>query len=243
MLSSLLANLPDVSELTGQASKVINLILDFIKLDPATSSLVDETMDKISSTYSLAISVIILAFAILGCFCGYRLARLFMALTGFIAGIVAGALFAVNFLDATNGMILLCGLVGGILVSLFSYSIYKAGIFILCFFFAFVAAANLLPLTGDIAFFGCTIIGFIVGTVALKFVRPVIIFTSAGVCSYSAAKSIMVIGPLTHIDFLQQANSMYIIFAALFVLGILVQFLTSKAPEKKVKKLKNKNRE
>ncbi len=238
MLASLLANLPDISELTGQASKVIQLILDFIKLDPTTSGLVDETVDKISSTYSLALAVVILAFSILGCFCGYKLARLFMAITGFIAGIVAGVLFAVNFLDATNGIILLSGLIGGILISLFSYNIYRAGIFILCFFFAFIAAANLLPLTGDIAFFGCTVIGFIVGAIALKFVRPVIILTSAGVCSYSAAGAAMVVGPLTGIDFFQQSNSMYIIFAVLFILGVFVQFVTTKEPEKKTKKEK-----
>ena len=42
------------------------------------------------TTYKIAGSVIALILALIGCFFGYKLSRLFMGITGFIAGAIIG---------------------------------------------------------------------------------------------------------------------------------------------------------
>lgn len=240
-MQTTLLSLLSLSNFSGYTSKFLNLLTQFLESNHISTSSLTSFMERASTSYSLILTVVALVFAILGCFMGYKLSKMFMALSGFMIGSIIGVIIAVKFLEASNGIIILAALIGGIIFALFSYKIYQLGIFILCFILGFIVGANLIPLTGDIQFFLCTVCGFVVATLALKSVRPAIIICSAIVCAHSAAKSIILLAPLTGITFLKQPYANFVVFLALCLSGILVQFLTTSEPGRKTKKRKQKN--
>lgn len=191
---------------------------------------ISQTVGQLSYTVHMAIAVITLIVALLGCFFGYKFCRFFMSLTGLIIGLIAGYVIASKVVNLTGVPVILATLAGGIFLAAMSYWIYRAGIFILCFVFAFAAAANILPFTNDIQFFLCTLVGFIVGAVSQKFIRPVIILTSAIVCGMSAAGALINLAEVMNLGLPSGLAVTAILGAILSILGIVVQFLTTKEP-------------
>ena len=189
------------------------------------------------TTYKMVGSVITLILALVGCFFGYKLSRLFMSITGFIAGALIGQLVASQLLHVEGFASVLCIILGGAIVASLAFWIYRIGIFILCFALAFSAAGALFPFEGDIQFFVNIITGLIVGVLAVKYMRPVIILTSAIVCGSSAAGLLPGVAEYMGITTLSSMNSGAALTLGLCVLGIVVQFLTTKEPApKKVRK-------
>ena len=100
-----------------------------------------------------------------------------------------------------------------------------------------MAAAALLPFTGDLQFFLSVLIGFIVGSLAVKFIRPVIIFSSAivggcisagliaNICSY--------MNVYTFSKFTSGAMTLVIC-----ILGIMIQLLTTSDEDEEKRKMK-----
>ncbi|GEM_PF-1137632 len=241
MLSSFLSVLPDPSAANEAFSKGLDLIISLLEDgDSTASNLLTAGMKEINTTYALVMAGIALVLALAGCFFGYKLSRLFMTLSGFLAGIFVGSFAAIKFLHASNGIFLLCAIAGGLIFSIFAYTIYQAGIFVLCFLLSFTVAANLVPLEGNIRFFVCLVIGFIVGTLAIKYVRPMIILSSAVSCAYAASRSLVRLGPLTGLAFFKQSYAMAASFLALCLLGCLVQFLTTSDSDSKDKRKKKR---
>ena len=183
-------------------------------------------------------AAISLVLALLGCFFGFKFSKMFMSLTGFLVGCVLGYLAAVKLIHTEGTLTFLCIAVGGILFAMLAYWIYRAGIFILCFALAFMAAASLLPFTGDIQFFLSTLTGFIIGSLALKYIRPVIIVTSAIVCGSSAVGLLVKVSELLGIYTFSHI-SMAGLTVIVCVLGMAVQFLTTSDPARKPKKRKH----
>ena len=183
---------------------------------------------EINTSYKILGAVISLILALLCCFFGYRFAKLFMSISGFIAGALIGYFVATQLLQFTGFPIFLCTLLGGILLAMFAFWVYVAGIFILCFFLAFMAAASLLPFTGDIQFFLSTLFGLIISCLAIKFMRPVIIVTSAVVGGSSASGLILTMKSLMAFAILNSLPSKLILTVVICVLGIVVQFVTTK---------------
>lgn len=187
------------------------------------------------TTYKIVGSVIALVLALIGCFFGYKLSRLFMSITGFIAGAIIGQMVASQFLHVEGFASVLCIILGGAIIAALAFWIYRIGIFILCFTLAFSAAGTLFPFEGDIQFFVNIIAGLIVGVLAVKYMRPVIILTSAIVCGSSAAGLLPGVTEYMGITALSSLHSSATLTLVLCVLGIAVQFLTTKAPVKKHK--------
>lgn len=187
------------------------------------------------STYKIVGSVITLILALIGCFFGYKLSRLFMSITGFIAGAIIGQMIASEVLHVEGFTSVLCIILCGAIIASLAFWIYRIGIFILCFALAFSAAGTLFPFEGDVQFFANVITGLIVGVLAVKYMRPVIILTSAIVCGTSAAGLLPGVTEYMGITTLSSLNSSATLTLALCVLGIAVQFLTTKAPVKKHK--------
>lgn len=185
------------------------------------------------TTYKMVGSVITLILALIGCFFGYKLSRLFMSITGFIAGAILGQMVASQFLHVEGFASVLCIILCGAIIAALAFWIYRIGIFILCFTLAFSAAGTLFPFEGDIQFFVNIIAGLIVGVLAVKYMRPVIILTSAIVCGSSAAGLLPGVTEYMGITTLSSMNSSATLTLALCILGIAVQFLTTKNPEKK----------
>lgn len=192
---------------------------------------------QLSDTAKLTGTVITLVLALLACFLGYKLARVFMTITGFGAGLMIGWLIATQVLKVNGWLITLCTIAGGVLFALFSYWIYVVGIFVLCFMLAFVAAAALLPFSGDLQFFLSTLIGFLVGALAIKFIRPVIIFSSAIVGGSIASGLIASICQHMNVYTFSKftAGGMTLIIC---ILGIIVQLLTTSDADEEKRKMK-----
>lgn len=205
---------------------------DSFQTDAIPVDSISNFLYQLDSTYKIVGAVISLIIALLGCFFGFKLSKLFMSFTGLIVGAIAGYLVATQFLHVTGTPVIIGIIIGAILLAMMAYWIYRAGIFILCFGLSFMAAASILPFTGDIQFFLSTVIGFIVGSLALKFIRPVIIITSAIVCGSSAAGLLLTVCSYMNIYTFSSISSAGLA-VILCVLGILVQFLTTKDPAQK----------
>ena len=123
------------------------------------------------TTYKIVGSVIALVFALLGCFFGYKLSKVFMSITGFIIGLFIGQIAASQLLHVEGFASVLCIILGGAVIAALALWIYRIGIFILCFTFAFSAAGTLFSFEGDIQFFINIIAGLIVGVLAVKCMR------------------------------------------------------------------------
>lgn len=192
---------------------------------------------QLSDTAKITATIVTLILALLACFLGYKLARLFMTITGFGAGLFIGFFVGTQILKLNGLLVTVCTIAGGILMALFSYWVYVAGIFILCFMLAFVAAAALLPFTGDLQFFLSTLIGFLVGSLAIKFIRPVIVFASAIVGGSIASGLIAnICGYMNVYSFSKfTAGAMTLIIC---ILGIIVQLLTTSDADEEKRKMK-----
>ena len=123
------------------------------------------------TTYKIAGSVIALILALIGCFFGYKLSRLFMGITGFIAGAIIGQIVASQILHVEGFASVLCIILCGAVIASLAFWIYRIGIFILCFALAFSAAGTLFPFEGDVQFFANVITGLIVGVLAVKYMH------------------------------------------------------------------------
>lgn len=214
-----------ITELPAQLMHTGTFLPDSFESGAAHLDTISNYISGIDTSYKIIATTVSLIIALLGCFFGYKLSKLFMSLTGLLVGAAAGGFIGTTFLDGSGAIVAICVLVGAIVLSILAYRIYQAGIFLLCFGLAFMAAASALPFTGDIQFFLSVVIGFIVGSLALKFIRPVIIITSAVVCGSSAAGCLTVLGQYMNIDIL--SSSPLFLTVIVIVLGLLVQFLTT----------------
>lgn len=214
-----------ITELPAQIMHTGTFLPDSFESGAAHLDTISSYISGIDTSYKIIATTVSLIIALLGCFFGYKLSKLFMSLTGLLVGAVVGGFIGTNFLDGSGGMVAVCALVGAILLAILAYRIYQAGIFLLCFGLAFMAAASILPFTGDIQFFLSVVVGFIVGSLALKFIRPVIIITSAVVCGSSAAGLLITLCDLMNIG--SFSSYPLLLTVGIVALGILVQFLTT----------------
>lgn len=214
-----------ITELPAQIMHTGTFLPDSFENGAAHLQTISNYIDGINTSYKIIATAVSLIIALLGCFFGFKLSKLFMSLTGLLVGAIAGGAIGTAFLNASGSMIAVYALIGAIILAILAYRIYQAGIFVLCFGLSFMAAASILPFTGDIQFFLSVVVGFIVGSLALKFIRPVIIITSAVVCGSSAAGCLTALGQLMHMDYL--SSYPLLLTVGFIILGILVQFFTT----------------
>lgn len=130
-------------------------------------------------TTSIVTAVASAAFAVLNCFFGYRLRKIWMSVWGFLIGAVAGALISAQFLpqDAVWPVIL-AGLAAGAVLALAAYKIYLAGMFLFGGGVVFLVAALLM---GDSrwALPVAIVAGLAAGVLTVKFTRTAIIVSTS----------------------------------------------------------------
>lgn len=219
-----------LTDLPAQLTETGTFLPDSFEGGAEHLNAISHYVSEIDTTYKMIATAVSLVIALLGCFFGYKLSKLFMSLTGLLVGGIAGGMIGTQFFEGSAALTAVCVLVGAVILSILAYRIYQAGIFLLCFGLSFMAAAAILPFTGDIQFFLSVVVGFVVGSLALKFIRPVIIITSAIVCGSSAAGCLTVLGQ--HMDIELLTAYPMILTAAMILLGILVQFLTTSGGRK-----------
>lgn len=115
--------------------------------------------------------------ALLNCFFGYRLVRIWMALAGFVIGAVLGGWLVFHFTGIAL-FALISALILGILLAALAGKIYLVGVFIFCGGVSYFALCSLFGTSGGL-FALYLVIAAVIGVIAVNFVRPAIVISTA----------------------------------------------------------------
>lgn len=180
-----------------------------------------EYLNQITASSFSIFGMIFLGLALLNCFLGYRLKKLWISMIGFLLGIAIGAGITALFSE-NKTVILAAGLVVGILVALLSFRLYLIGVFFYAVLSAYPLIAGLIgkELWWEIAL--SVIAALLIGLLAVNFVRPVLIIVSAVGGGMQVSQIIM--GWIA----MENPWGLYGVAAGLALLGMLVQFRSSK---------------
>ncbi|MCC2231440.1 hypothetical protein LKD81_10595 [Lachnospiraceae bacterium CLA-AA-H215] len=180
-----------------------------------------EYLNQITASSFSIFGMIFLGLALLNCFLGYRLKKLWISMIGFLLGIAIGAGITALFSE-NKTVILAAGLVVGILVALLSFRLYLIGVFFYAVLSAYPLIAGLIgkELWWEIAL--SVIAALLIGLLAVNFVRPVLIIVSAVGGGMQVSQIIM--GWIA----MENLWGLYGVAAGLALLGMLVQFRSSK---------------
>lgn len=180
-----------------------------------------EYLNQITASSFSIFGMIFLGLALLNCFLGYRLKKLWISMIGFLLGIAIGAGITALFSE-NKTVILVAGLVVGILVALLSFRLYLIGVFFYAVLSAYPLIAGLIgkELWWEIAL--SVIAALLIGLLAVNFVRPVLIIVSAVGGGMQVSQIIM--GWIA----MENPWGLYGVAAGLALLGMLVQFRSSK---------------
>ncbi|MCR5122506.1 MAG: TMEM198/TM7SF3 family protein [Ruminococcus sp.] len=127
--------------------------------------------------------VICLAIGGLGCFFGYKLTKLIIALCGFCFGELVGLIIGGTM--NSGGAALFLGFVLGIVFAIFSYKTYKLGVFLSAFLTVGLTAAGIMMYitkntTKPIMEFAVgAAVGIVAGVIAVKLTKPLMIITTS----------------------------------------------------------------
>ena len=102
-----------------------------------------EYLNQITASSFSIFGMIFLGLALLNCFLGYRLKKLWISMIGFLLGIAIGAGITALFSE-NKTVILAAGLVVGILVALLSFRLYLIGVFFYAVLSAYPLIAGLI---------------------------------------------------------------------------------------------------
>lgn len=185
-------------------------------------------MMAIAGVVFLIISTI---YALLNCFFGYQLKKVWVTLIGFGVGFLLGFLSCLIWIEssAVVGIAVAVGLVVGVLLALLAYRLYRVGVFLWMALLTFGSVASLFD--GNIEWLGIVlgvVAGVVVGVLSLRYLRPVCIFSTAINGGILAAQNIFTLCNITQVGIVLGVG------LALAVLGMLLQFHLSKpksAPE------------
>ena len=188
-------------------------LLQFLKL-------IVPDLTQIQAAASIYVSI---AGALLTCFFGFRLRRLWYSLLVFALGALLGFAVSRLFLPEKLWICLLIGLAVGLLAAGFTFRIYKAVVFVLAFGCVFSLVGEVL---GDLypvaAVIAAVVLGVIAGVLAARFHRWVIILVTGVSGGWRAASLLGRAVPS------MTAQTVLIVAGALAAAGIIFQFVTTR---------------
>ncbi|MCI8729893.1 MAG: TMEM198/TM7SF3 family protein [Lachnospiraceae bacterium] len=162
-----------------------------------------------------------LAIGLLNCFLGYRLLKVWLSLTGFTIGALAGYTIASHYTRSSAIQITVL-LLAGLLLGMIAFHIYRIGAFLLCSQAAVVSISILLQPKDSLKFMICLAAAIVVGLLGAAFVKPMVIFHTALGGGFAAAVSA---AGLLH----KEADAKIMFFgAALTAAGIVVQAVSTR---------------
>ena len=163
------------------------------------------------------------AFALLQCFLGYRLLKVWVTVIGFLVGFALGFGISSVLIKGEAYLPAVIGLVAGILLGLIAFKLYLAGVFVFCGFIAF-AAVRTIPLPDEQVWNIVLMVLAVAGILAVKFSRPCIIAITAVSGAFNAVHSLKTPIPVLGSNYALGLVVTLVIAA----LGIAVQFATTK---------------
>ena len=193
-------------------------LLQFLKL------LVPD-LSEVMAAASVYLSI---ALALLTCFFGFRLRRLWYSLLIFAVGALLGFAVSKLFLPEKLWLCVLIGLGVGLLAAGFTFRIYKAVVFVLAFCCVFALAGEVLgEISPVLSVIVGAVLGVLAGILAARFQYYVIVIITAVTGGWQAASGLrQVIVSMT-------PQYMLIIAGVLIAAGLIFQFVTTKKLAKK----------
>lgn len=144
-------------------------------------------ISMVTNQYSSFFAALVGVFAIAQCFFGYKLLRVFIAVETFLIGIVVGGVVG-HSLGLVTGLCVIIALICAVIFACVSFKIYLAGVFLttagIGCVLTYAAAVSLLQLKVASLIMGI-VFGIVVGLIAVRFVRPVVIILTSiagGLC-------------------------------------------------------------
>lgn len=138
-----------------------------------------EYLGDITQQYATGIMLVSLVFALLNCFMGYRLRKVWGSLLGLFAGAAAGA-GATYYFFGTEYM-LAAALAGAVVVSIIAWIFYKLGIFLLCAGLVYLLTGSFFTNLDGTSRLVCLIVALFAATMAIGYERIMIIGIT-GIC-------------------------------------------------------------
>ena len=173
-----------------------------------------------------------LLFAVLQCFFGYRLLKVWIGLVGFLLGFVLGFLISGAMVEGESYLPALTQRSTVVIFALLAFKIYLIGVFLYCGALA-AGAVHALPLPSEegwnvLGIVFCVLAFLVVGFLATKFARPFIIAVTAATGAVRVTESLQGMWP-------QLAGNQilgWLMILALAAAGMIVQFASTKKKRK-----------
>ena len=193
-------------------------LLQFLKL----------TVPDLSEVLASASIYLSIALALLTCFFGFRLRRLWYSLLVFALGALLGFAVSRLFLPEKLWLCLLIGLGVGLVAAGFTFRIYKAVVFVLAFCCVFVMVGEVLGDTQPvISVIVAVVLGVLAGILAARFQYYVIVVITAVSGGWRAASGL-------HREITAMTPQVMLIIAGVLIAaGMIFQFVTTKRLAKK----------
>lgn len=183
---------------------------------------------QLTEEVSQVILAFSLLFAVLQCFFGYRLLKIWIGLVGFLLGFALGYLISGALVDGKAYLPALIGIVTGVIFALLAFKIYLIGVFLYCGAIA-ASAVHALPLPSEegwkvLGIVLCVLAFLAVGFLATKFSKPFIIAVTASTGAVKVAESLQgMSGALA-----ENQTLVWLIIVVLAAAGMAVQFMTAR---------------
>lgn len=188
-------------------------------------SLLDQAgiFKEIYDTYSTVFLEAALVFALLNCFFGYKLRKVWSCIFGLLLGIGTGLAAAV-YLDQPLKIALIAAGAGGLVCMMLAFLLYRIGMFFLCIGTVIMILFQLFPMPTFSALCGFVVFGIAAGFLAVVQEHTVVICITA-ICGG--------IGSAKLISLLTDVNTVLTVLLAigLSVLGLVFQFKPWKKKE------------
>lgn len=139
----------------------------------------------LTNKYSSTLMTVGIVFALLNCFFGYKLRKVWITLAGAAAGGAAGYYF---LKDVKLSAAIAAG--GAILLAVFAFQIYRLGLFVLCGGLTYWMLGQLFSADTSMARGICIVAGVVVGVLALQYERIIVILTT-GICGGFGASRLL----------------------------------------------------
>ena len=140
--------------------------------------MIDSLWGQIPQEYMIVFTFCGAVFALLNCFMGYRLRKVWGCLLGFLAGGACGGI-AGYFYTSDWMLALAAGAGGALILGFLAWVFYKLGVFVMCTGFVYFMIISFLEDPSAMSHLIALVVGVFIGTLALGFERQLVIAITA----------------------------------------------------------------
>lgn len=178
------------------------------------------------ASYGAAVLALSMLLALVNCFYGYKLQKIWIGLICFCVGVVGGYIICANFLELTWLPSAAVGVALGGVLAFLSMHLFLVGMFLYAFG---VSLWTCMLFLSDPIWIGMaigTLAGLLAGFLAVRFTRPVMIVTTALTGGLSAVQSLLLLLPAQQTPYPIWLS--LVVGGALAVCGIALQYRTER---------------